>query len=72
MVKGDALEYCGTEHDPKNLLARTGVCGNTALTMINGKVVCKDGLLLGVDEAKLKAEGIKVHRAFLKRSGIMA
>jgi len=40
--------------------------------MINGKVVWKDGLLLGVDEAKLKAEGIAVHRSFLKRSGIIS
>ena len=68
MIKGDALEFCGTEHDPKNLLARSGVCGNTALTMINGKVVCKEGVLLGVDEAKLKAEGTRVYQDFLRRS----
>ena len=67
MIKGDALEFCGTEHDPKNLLARTGA-GNTALTMINGKVVCKEGVLLGVDEAKLKAEGTRVYQDFLRRS----
>ena len=70
MVNGDALELCGTEHAPKDLLARSGVCGNTALTMINGKVVCRNGVLEGIDEAALKAEGAKVHRAFLKRSNI--
>ena len=60
MIDGEALELTGTEHDPKNLIARVGVTGPVYMTMINGKVVYKDGLLLGVDERKLRMEGEKV------------
>ena len=69
MVNAEALELAGMQHDPMNLLARTGVTGPVALTMINGKVVYRDGLLTGVDEERLYREGVKVHRAFLDRSG---
>ena len=49
-----------TLHDPKNLLARTGVTGYVDLTMVNGKVVFRDGELTGVDERKLAREGEEV------------
>ncbi len=57
MIDTGALELTGTLHDPKNLLARTGVTGNVALTMINGQVVYKDGLLTGADERELARLG---------------
>ncbi|MBR3641351.1 MAG: amidohydrolase family protein, partial [Oscillibacter sp.] len=57
MINGDALELTGTEHDPKNLLARAGVTGNVAMTMINGKVVYRDGNLQGIDEHALREAG---------------
>lgn len=47
------LELAGTLHDPKNLLARTGVVGEVALTMVGGEVVFQDGQLTKVDEALL-------------------
>ena len=56
MVDMDRLEMAGTLHDPANLLARAGVTGPVYLTMINGKVVFRDGVLPGIDEAKLTAE----------------
>jgi hydroxyatrazine ethylaminohydrolase len=57
LVNGETLELTGTEHDPKYLLARAGVTGNVAMTMINGKVVYKDGLLQGIDEVAVRAAG---------------
>jgi hydroxyatrazine ethylaminohydrolase len=60
MIDAEALELTGTEHDPKNLLARVGVAGNVFLTMINGKVVYKDGMLQGVDEHELRMAGEEV------------
>lgn len=57
MVDAGTLELTGTLHDPRNLLARTGVTGPVALTMVNGKVVFRDGILTGVDERKLAKEG---------------
>ncbi len=57
MVDAGVLELAGTLHDPRNLLARAGVTGPVALTMVNGKVVFKDGVLTGVDERALAEEG---------------
>ena len=39
MIDAGKLELTGTLHDPRNLLARAGVTGETALTMVNGNVV---------------------------------
>ena len=57
MVNAETLELTGTVHDPKYLIARAGVTGNVALTMINGKVGFKDNMLLGIDEHALRMEG---------------
>ncbi len=58
MVDVNRLEMAGTLHDPANLLARTGVTGPVQSTMINGKIVYKDGVMTGIDEGSLleKAE----------------
>jgi hydroxyatrazine ethylaminohydrolase len=60
MVDTGGLEFSGALHDPKNLLAHVGVTGPVWLTMINGKVVYREGHLTGVDEAALaeKAEAV--------------
>ena len=60
MIDAGKLELTGTLHDPKNLLARTGVTGYVDLTMINGKVVFKDGLLQNIDERELARKGEEV------------
>ncbi|HIT07367.1 MAG TPA: amidohydrolase [Candidatus Scybalocola faecipullorum] len=60
MIDTDCLELAGALHDPKNLLARVGVTGPVWMTMVNGKVVYKDGHLTGVDEEKLAREGEEV------------
>ena len=57
MVDARALELTGTLHDPRNLLARAGVTGPVALTMVNGKVVFRDGQLMGIDEQSLARRG---------------
>jgi hydroxydechloroatrazine ethylaminohydrolase len=58
MVDARKLELAGATHDPANLLARTAVTGSVSLTMVNGKVVCRDGVIVGIDEEDLaeKAE----------------
>lgn len=60
LVDAGVLELTGTLHDPRNLLARAGVTGPVALTMVNGKVVFQNGVLTGVDERALAEEGEKV------------
>lgn len=57
MIDIGTLELAGAIHDPKHILARVGLTGPVWMTMINGKVVYKDGILTGVDEQKLAAEG---------------
>ncbi len=57
MLDSETLELAGAIHDTKNLLGRVGLTGNVWLTMINGNVVYKDGILTGVDEKKLALEG---------------
>lgn len=57
LVDVDRLEFAGALHDPKNFLARVGATGPVWMTMINGKVVYRDGHLQGVDEEKLAADG---------------
>ena len=48
-----ARAACGEIH----LLARAGVTGEAALTMVNGQVVFQDGHFPGVDERALAREG---------------
>jgi hydroxyatrazine ethylaminohydrolase len=59
MIDIEKLEYSGALHDPANLIARMGATGPVWLTMINGKVVYRDGILQGVDEKKLAQEAEK-------------
>lgn len=56
MIDADTLELAGALHDPANLLARTGVTAPVYLTMVNGKVVYRDGELIGIDEKRLAEE----------------
>ena len=60
MIDTDVLELTGTLHDPKNLLASTGVTGPVWLTMINGKIVYEDGHLTSVEEHALVEKGEEV------------
>ena len=53
MVDARKLELAGATHDPANLLARTAVTGPVQLTMVNGKVVYRDGVIAGLDEEDL-------------------
>ena len=56
MIDTEKLELSGALHDPSNLIAKTGVTGPVWLTMVNGKVVYREGVLLGVDEKQLAKE----------------
>ena len=51
MIDTETLELAGALHDPKNLLARVGLTGPVWMTMINGNIVYKDGILKGGRES---------------------
>ncbi len=70
MIDAEKLELAGAVHDPANLLARTGVTGPVWLTMINGNVVYRDGILTRIDEGKTAEEAERVWaRTIRKRIG---
>ncbi|MBI9104676.1 MAG: amidohydrolase family protein [Spirochaetales bacterium] len=58
MIDVTKLELAGALHDPANLIGRVGLTSEVWLTMINGKVVFKEGRISGLDENTLaeKAE----------------
>ncbi len=56
MIDTERLELSGALHDPANLIAKIGATGPVWLTMVNGKVIYRDGVLLGVDEKLLAIE----------------
>lgn len=49
------LDYVGTRHDPISLLAKVGIGTTVDLTMINGRIVWRDGAFPHLDEAALFA-----------------
>lgn len=67
LIDAGKLELTGTLHDPRNLLARAGVTGETALTMVNGRVVFRDGVFPGLDQRALAREGEAVCTRVLRQ-----
>lgn len=53
MINSNKLELVGTQYDPKSLLGTVGFKNPVDYTIINGKVVVKDGKLVNIDEEKL-------------------
>ncbi|MEP1768825.1 MAG: amidohydrolase [Sulfitobacter sp.] len=49
------LDYVGTRHDPVSLIARVGIGAPVDMTMINGRIVWRDGAFTGLDEGALFA-----------------
>jgi len=56
LIDAARLEFCGALHDPTNLIAKTGATGPVYLTMVNGKIIYRDGIITGVDEKQLATE----------------
>ena len=53
MINTNRLSFVGTQYDPKSLLGTVGVTGEVDYTVVNGKIVVKDGKLVGIDEEKV-------------------
>jgi len=68
MVNTEVLELTGTLHDPGNMLARVGVTGYAWLTMIDGKVVFKDGKLQNADEEALSKKGDEIYKKVIAKA----
>jgi len=60
MIDTDQLDYVGGLLDPAAFLGTIGYSRPVWMTMINGKVVYRDGRLIGIDEEKLRKEASEV------------
>jgi hydroxyatrazine ethylaminohydrolase len=47
------LDYVGTRHDPASLIPKVGIGSTVDMTMINGRIVWRDGHFPGLDERDL-------------------
>ncbi len=47
------LDYVGTRHDPARLIPKVGIGAPVDMTMINGRIVWRDGHFPGLDERAL-------------------
>ncbi len=68
LLQADMLELVGTEMDPKNLLGTVGYARPARLVMVNGKIVCEDGKLHGINEAQVTERAAELMRAMLKKA----
>jgi cytosine/adenosine deaminase-related metal-dependent hydrolase len=59
MIDVDRLDFVGGLLDPAAFLATVGYGREVSLTMVNGKVVWKDGRLFGIDEEKIRFDAKK-------------
>lgn len=59
MIDVDQLDFAGGLLDPAVFLATVGYGRPVDLTMVNGKIVYKNGRLMGIDEEKIKDQARK-------------
>ena len=56
LVDVSGLEVVGALEDPISFLGKVGYHKPTRLTMVNGKIVCENGVLKNIDEDKIVNE----------------
>ena len=66
MIDMGTLDMAGAEHNPMDLLPKIGVENNVYLTMINGRVVYRDGQFTTIDERALAKQGREVYLKTLR------
>ncbi len=67
LIRRDRLELVGADLDVKSMLGTVGLKGPVDATVVNGRVVVKDGRLTGLDEEKAVREARSCVRAYLVR-----
>ena len=68
LIRQNRLALVGTAMDVGAVLATVGFRGNVDLTVVNGKVVVRDGRLTGLDEEKTAREANRVWEQYLRRA----
>ena len=68
MIKCKGIEMVGCDHDFKNYLCTVGHKGNVFMTIVNGKIVFKDGKLTNIEnEEELEQKEREVENEYLNR-----
>ena len=67
MINSNRLEMIGTLQDVAAMPATVGFKGSVDYTIVNGRVVVKDGRLVNVDEEKLVREANRSVQAYLNK-----
>ena len=68
MINSNRLEMIGTLQDVAAMPATVGFKGSVDYTVVNGRVVVKDGHLVNVDEDKLVREANRSVQAYLNKN----
>ncbi|MFI3249808.1 MAG: 8-oxoguanine deaminase [Eubacteriales bacterium] len=64
----DLLECVGTQKDPGSLLGTVGYARPAKMVMVNGKIVVENGICLGIDEEKVRAESNQLVETMLRKA----
>lgn len=67
LIRRNRLDLVGADLDVKSMLGTVGIKGAVDYTIVNGKVVVKDGELVGIDEEKEIEKGRKLVNDYLNR-----
>lgn len=73
LIDTKQLELVGAMHDPKAVLATVGYKGTVHDTIVNGKIVVRNGKLTGIEEEKLLkivSDGEKKYRESWRESSL--
>ena len=68
LINMDRLSLTGAQFDVSSMLGTVGYKGNVDYTVVNGRVVVREGHLTGVDEEKITAEANQCVSRYLGRS----
>lgn len=68
LVDSRRLELVGSEYSPADVLATVGLRGPVDWTVVNGKIVVKEGRLITVDEASTAESARSACREYLSRA----
>lgn len=67
LVDMNRLELIGTQCDPASVLGTVGIKGAVDYTIVNGKIVVREGRLTGVEEERLCEEANQVFTRYIQK-----
>ncbi len=67
----DRLEYTGALSDPLAALIFSGINHQVDMTVVNGKILVRDGKLTSVDEREIIENGNRISKTMLEKAGII-